>query len=56
MVNFYSDEMGGGINDPAQLDSELGYPVYLNNVPLYHIAGIIGIYGIMAGGGARVVR
>jgi long-chain acyl-CoA synthetase len=55
MVNFYSEEMGGGLNDPAQLDSKLGYPVCLNNVPLYHIAGIIGIYGIMASGGAMVL-
>ena len=55
MVNFYSDELGGGLNDPTQFDSELGYPVFLNNVPLYHIAGIIGIYGIMANGGAMVL-
>ena len=47
--------MGGGLNDPTQFDSELGYPVFLNNVPLYHIAGIIGIYGIMANGGAMVL-
>jgi len=55
MVNFYSDEMSGGFNDPAQSDSGLGYPVYLNNVPLYHIAGIVGIYAIMASGGAMVL-
>jgi len=55
MVNFYSTEMGGGLTDSHHYESGLGYPVYLNNVPLYHIAGIIFTYAIMANGGAMVL-
>jgi len=54
MVNFYDTEMGMNSKGPEYY-GPTGYPVYLNNVPLYHIAGIIGIYGIMAGGGTMVL-
>jgi long-chain acyl-CoA synthetase len=55
MVNFYSTEMGGGLRDPALFETELGYPMYLNTVPLYHIAGIISTYATMSSGGAMVL-
>jgi long-chain acyl-CoA synthetase len=55
MVNFYSTEMGGGLRDPANFETELGYPMYLNTVPLYHIAGIISTYATLSSGGAMVL-
>lgn len=55
MVNFYSKEMGEGFDDPAYAESPPGYPVFLNIVPLYHIAGIISTYAVMASGAAMVL-
>ncbi|MFO7963854.1 MAG: class I adenylate-forming enzyme family protein [Desulfobacterales bacterium] len=55
MVNFYSTEMGEGFDDPIYSENEPGYPVFLNIVPLYHIAGIISTYAVMSSGAAMVL-
>jgi long-chain acyl-CoA synthetase len=55
MVNFYNKEMGEGFEDPVFSENEPGYPVFLNIVPLYHIAGIISTYAVMASGAAMVL-